>query len=149
MNFPETLIDELTDYAKETGVGMGGPDVYPRDGSRLSDPKTGVYRLYEKLAGTVPMGAAVQRENYSLAAKKQSGWGRVHLGKVVPGDEIPFPVREHLQMAQAKLKLNYVFWFMAPARLNQDVINLLAAPDLAGDPAGGLDAKLPPKAFVR
>jgi hypothetical protein len=149
MNFPETLIDEVSDYAKEIGVGMGGPDVYPREGSRLSDPKTGVYRLYQKLAGTVPMGAAVQRENYSLAAKKQSGWGRVHLGKVEPGDEIPFPVREHLQMAQNKLKLNYVFWFMDPARLNQDVIKMLAESDLAGDPAGGLETKLPPKAFLR
>ena len=149
MNFPETLIDELSDYAKEIGVGMGGPDVYPREGSRLSDPKTGVYRLYLKLAGTVPMGAAVQKENYSLAAKKQSGWGRVHLGKVVPGDEIPFPVRDHLQMAQTQLKLNYVFWFMDPTRLNPDVIKLLAEPDLAGDPAGGLETKLPPKAFLR
>jgi hypothetical protein len=149
MNFPVTLIDEVSDYAKEIGVGMGGPDVYPRDASRLSDPKTGVYRLYEKLAGTVPMGAAVQKENYSLAAKKQSGWGRVHLGKVVPGDEVPFPVREHLQMAQNRLKLNYVFWFMDPAHLNDDVIKLLAEPDLAGDPAGGLETRLPPKAFLK
>jgi len=138
MNFPETLIDEVSDYAMEIGVGMGGPDVYPREGSRLSDPQTGVYRLYQKLAGTVPMGAAVQKENYSLAAKKLSGWGRVHLGMVVPGDEIPFPVRDHLQMAQTQLKLNYVFWFMEPTRLNQDVIKLLAEPDLAGDPVGAL-----------
>ncbi len=147
MNFPVTIIDEVSDYAKEIGVGMGGPDVYPRDNSRLSDPQTGVYRLYEKLAGTVPMGAAVQKENYSLAAKKKSGWGRVHLGKVVPGDEVPFPVREHLQMAQNKLKLNYVFWFMDPAHLNADVIKLVAEPDLVNDPAGGLETKRPPKAF--
>ena len=148
MNNPVNLTDELSDYAKEIGVGMGGPDLYPRE-SNLSDPETGVYRLYQKLAGTVPMGSAVQKENYSVAAKKQSGWGRANLGKVVPGDEIPFPVRDHLQMAQKKLKLNYVFWFMETAHPNQDVIKLLAEPDLAGDPAGGLDTKLPPKAFLK
>jgi len=148
MNFPATIMDEVSDYAKEIGVGMGGPDVYPRE-SPLSDPKTGSYRLYAKLAGTVPMGAAVQKENYSLAAKKQSGWGRVHLGKVMPGDETPFPVREHLHMARGKLKLNYIFWFMDPAHCNADVIKLLAEPDLAGDPAGGLETKLPTKAFLR
>jgi hypothetical protein len=148
MNNPVNLTDELSDYAKEIGVGMGGPDLYPRE-SNLSDPKTGVYRLYQKLAGTVPMGSAVQRENYSIAAKKQSGWGRANLGKVVPEDETPFPVREHLQMAQKKLKLNYVFWFMDLAHPNQDVIKLLAEPDLAGNPAGGLDTTIPPKAFLR
>jgi hypothetical protein len=31
----------------------------------------------------------------------------------------------------------------------QDVSQLLAEPDLAGDPAGGLETKLPPKAFLR
>ena len=72
----------------------------------------------------------------------------MHLGKVVPGDEIPFPVREHLQMAQQKLRLNYVFWFMDPEHLNSEVIKLLAEPDLAGDPAGGLDTRIPPKAFL-
>lgn len=95
------------------------------------------------------MGAAVQRENYSLAAEKKSGWGRVHLGKIELGDEIPIPVREHLQMAQHKLKLNYLFWFMDPAHINEDVVKLLAQPDLAGDAAGGLETRIPPKAFLR
>jgi hypothetical protein len=42
-----------------------------------------------------------------------------------------------------------VFWFMNPAQINQDVVNLLAEPDIAGDPAGGLISKLPPKAFLK
>jgi hypothetical protein len=149
MNFPVTIINEVSDYAKEIGVGMGGPDIYPRDVNRLSDPETGVYRLYEKLAGTVPMGSAVQKENYSMAEKKQSAWGRAHLGAIVPGDEIPFPVREHLQMAQKTLKLNYVFWCIEPADCFGNAVKLLAEPDLAGDPAGGLDTKIPPKAFLK
>jgi len=113
LNFPPNLLAALTDYAKEIGVGMGGPDVYPRE-SPLSDPQTGIYRLYGKLAGTVPMGAAVQVENYSIALKKRSGWGRVHLGATKPGDEIPFPVRDHLRLAQQTLKLNYLFWSANP-----------------------------------
>jgi hypothetical protein len=52
-------------------------------------------------------------------------------------------------MAQQKLKLNYIFWFMDSAHPDHDVIKLLAEPDLAGDPAGGLDTKIPPKAFLR
>jgi hypothetical protein len=148
LNFPPTLLDQLSDYAKEIGVGMGGPDVYPRE-SPLSDPKTGVYRLYTKLAGTVPMGAAVQIENYSIALKKKSGWGRERLGPEVKGDEIPFPVRDHLQMAQKTLKLNYLFWSMNPRECFDNVIKLLEEPDLVDDPAGGLDTKIPPKAFIR
>lgn len=148
LNFPPNLLEELTDEAKRIGVGLGGPDVYPRD-SPLSDPKTGIYRLYPKLAGTVPMGAAVQQENYSIAMKKRSGWGRVHLGAVMPGDETPFPVRDHLRLAQKTLKLNYLFWSANPARYFENVKTLLAEPDLAGDPAGGLETKLPPKAFLR
>jgi hypothetical protein len=148
LNFPPNLLGALTDYAKEIGVGMGGPDVYPRE-SPLSDPQTGIYRLYGKLAGTVPMGAAVQVENYSIALKKRSGWGRVHLGEAKPGDEIPFPVRDHLRLAQQTLKLNYLFWSANPANCLDNVKKLLAEPDLAGDPAGGLESRLPPKAFLR
>lgn len=148
LNFPPNLLVELTDYAKEIGVGMGGPDVYPRE-SPLSDPATGIYRLYGKLAGTVPMGAAVQVENYSIALKKRSGWGRVHLGAAAPGDEIPFPVRDHLRLAQQTLKLNYLFWSANPANCLENVRKMLAEPDLAVDPAGGLESKLPPKAFLQ
>ena len=148
LNFPPNLLVELTDYAKEIGVGMGGPDVYPRE-SPLSDPMTGIYRLYGKLAGTVPMGAAVQIENYSIALKQRSGWGRVHLGATAPGDEIPFPVRDHLRLALQTLKLNYLFWSANPANCFENVKKMLAEPDLAGDPAGGLESKLPPKAFLR
>ncbi len=149
MNFPVTIITELSDYAKEIGVGMGGPDIYPRDEGRLSDPVTGVYRLYDKLAGTVPMGAAVQKENYSLALKKGSSWGKVHLGPIKPGDEVPWPVREHLALAQNTLKLNYVFWSMQPPNCFENAVKMLSEPDLINDPAGGLFTNLPPKAFLK
>ena len=153
-NFPPRLLDALTDYEKEIGVGMGGPDVYPRPDA-VNDPVRGVYRLYAKLAGIVPLGAAVQSENYAVAYKKRSMLGRGQTkdgGKpieITPEDEAPIPVREHLQLARETLKLNYLFWAQQPRVHFEAVMKLLAEPELARDPAGGLDARLPPKAFVR
>ena len=153
-NFPANLLEELTDYQKEIGMGMGGPDVYPRQ-DPINDPKTGIYRLYPKLAGTVPLGAAVQSSDWSVAARKRNAAGRgqtTYNGvpiRVEPADEVPIPPREHLQLAQQKLKLNYLFWNATPADRLESVKKLLAEPDLAGDPAGGLVTKLPIKAFLR
>ncbi|MEN9401365.1 MAG: hypothetical protein RL091_68 [Verrucomicrobiota bacterium] len=152
-NFPPKLLVALTDYEKEIGVGMGGPDVYPR-ADAVSDPERGVYRLYAKLAGTVPMGAAVQQENYATAYKKRSALGRGQTTSnglpivITPEDEIPIPVREHLRLAQEKLKLNYLFWANYPKKGFENVKKLLAEPDLVDDPAGGLETRLPPKAFL-
>jgi hypothetical protein len=153
-NYPPKVLDRLTDYEKEIGVGMGGPDVYPRE-DVLSDPEKGAYRLYAKLAGTVPLGAAVQRSNYAVAYKKRAALGRGFTklnGKpivITPEDEKPIPVREHLQLAREKLKLNYLFWANVPKEHFENVKRLLAEPHLAGDPAGGLETTLPPKAFLR
>lgn len=151
-NFPPDLLPQLTDDMKEIGVGLGGPDVYPRpDG--VSDPKRGVYRLYPKMSGVVPLGAAVQSPDYSVALKKRTaafdrGADRDSVA-VDPKDETPFPPREHLKLAQEQLKLNYLFWSASPRPCFENVKKMLAEPDLAGDPAGGLDARCPAKAFLK
>jgi hypothetical protein len=150
-NFPQQGLPQLTDYMKEIGVGMGGPDVYPRP-SGLSDPEKGVYRLYPKLAGTVPLGAAVQSPDYSVALWKRTaafnrGQDR-NSASVTPEEETPIPVREHLKLAQEKLRLNYLFWSTSPKACFENVKKLLAEPDLVDDPAGGLVTQLPAKAFL-
>lgn len=153
-NFPPRLLVALTDYEKEIGVGMGGPDVYPRPDA-INDPERGVVRLYAKLAGTVPLGAAVQQSNYAVADKKRATLSRGQTTErgqpvvITPEDEIPIPVREHLQLAREKLKLNYLFWADTPKPCFENVKKMLAEPDLARDVAGGLETKLPPKAFLR
>jgi hypothetical protein len=153
-NFPPKLLVALTDYEKEIGVGMGGPDVYPRPDA-INDPERGVVRLYAKLSGTVPLGAAVQQSNYAVAYKKRATLSRGQTTErgqpivITPEDEIPIPVREHLRLAQEKLKLNYLFWADNPKKDFANVKKLLAEPDLANDPAGGLETKLPSKAFLR
>jgi hypothetical protein len=150
-NFPTVVLDELIVYQEEVGVGLGGPDVYPgQEGvSDVNDPERGVYRFYSRLSGKVPLGAAVQTENYSNLLKKQSALRRGENVTIQPGDEIPFPVREHLKLAQQKLHLNYMFWARQPADSFENVKKLLAEPELARDPAGGLDARLPVKTFVK
>lgn len=150
-NYPPDLLEQLTDYMKEIGVGLGGPDVYPRpDG--VSDPKKGVYRLYPKMSGVVPLGAAVQSPDYSVANKKRTAaFDRGHDRNsvaVTPEEETPIPVREHLRLAQEKLKLNYLFWAAHPKGCLDNVKRMLAEPDLAKDPAGGLDGRCPPRAFL-
>jgi hypothetical protein len=150
-NFPQAALPELTASMQELGVGLGGPDVYPR-ASNLSDPERGVYRLYAPLAGTVPLGAAVQSPDYSVASWKRTAafnHGQDRDSVVVTAEEEqPIPVREHLRLAQNTLRLNYLFWSAHPKECLEHVKRLLAEPDLAGDPAGGLHAQCPTKAFL-
>ncbi len=152
-NYPTKLLEQLTDYEREIGVGMGGPDVYPRE-EAVSHPERGVYRLYAKMAGHVPLGAAVQSENYSVARKKRSYLGRgqtVFNGQpivITAEDEKPIPMRDFLRLAQDVLKLNYLFWATAPEENFELVKKFVAEPDIARDPAGGLSAQLPAKAFL-
>ena len=54
-----------------------------------------------------------------------------------------------LNAARDQLKLNYVFWAMRPTEAFEQVKRMLAEPDLADDPAGGLNPTLPPKAFLK
>lgn len=150
-NFPQQALPELTAYMKEIGVGLGGPDVYPR-ASNLADPEKGVYRLYAPLAGTVPLGAAVQSPDYSVAAwKRTAAFNRGQsrdTAQVTPEEEVPIPVREHWRLAREKLKLNYLFWSTSPRAGFDLVKKMLAEPDLAADPAGGLEARMPSKVFL-
>lgn len=151
-NFPQAALPELTTYMQEIGVGLGGPDVYPR-ASNLSDPERGVYRLYAPLSGTVPLGAAVQSPDYSVASWKRTaafnrGQDRDSV-TVTPEEVQPIPVREHLELARQTLKLNYLFWSANPKECLENVKRMLAEPDLVDDPAGGLDAKCPTRAFRR
>lgn len=150
-NFPQSALPELTAYMKQVGVGLGGPDVYPRP-SGLSHPERGIYRLYAPLSGVVPLGAAVQSPDYSVAAwKRTAAFNRGEDRSTVfvtAEEERPLPVLEHLRLARDTLKLNYLFWSAHPAACLENVKRMLAEPDLADDPAGGLNANRPSKAFA-
>lgn len=153
-NFPPKLLEQITDFELQHSVGMGGPDVYPGIDA-ISDPVTGVYRLYKKMSGTVPLGAAVQESNYSVAEKKRSAKRRGLSSQhglpltISPEDEILFSPREHIKLAREQLHLNYLFWAMRPEPAFENVKKTLAEPDILNDPAGGLHSALPPKSFQR
>jgi hypothetical protein len=151
-NFPQSALPELVTYMQGIGVGLGGPDVYPRP-SNLADPEKGIYRLYAPLSGTVPLGAAVQSPDYSVARWKRTaafnrGQDR-NTAAVSAEEEKPIPVREHLRLAQERLKLNYLFWSVSPPESLALVKAMLAEPDLASDPTGGLDPRRPTQAFLK
>lgn len=150
-NYPIDVLPELTAFMRDHGIGLGGPDVYPRP-SPLADPQRGVYRLYAPLSGVVPLGAAVQRPDYSPAAmSRTAAFGRRSRSSdssLDAQDETPIPVREHLKLAREILKLNYLFWSALPRANFELVKQMLAEPDIAADPAGGLVSSMPIKAFA-
>lgn len=149
-NFPQSALPDLIAYMRGIGMGLGGPDVYPGTSS-LSDPQKGIYRFYAPLAGLVPLGAAVQSPDYSVANWKRTaafnrGQDRASAA-VTPEEEQPIPAREHLRLAHDTLRLNYLFWSASPKEHFARVAAMLAEPDLAADPAGGLHAAIPARAF--
>ena len=129
-NFPKEVLKDLTDFQKDNCIGLGGPDInlYAKG---LNDPRTGIYQYYDSLAGSVPLGAAVQAQDYSY-----SKTNRYPAGFVKP------TVQQTFNFAKDSLHLNYIFWLISPAYFNK-VIDMMDSPDFPKDAAGGLDARLP------
>lgn len=128
VNMPPESIQALADYSKAHGVGFGGPDIYPYD-PVLTNPQRGVYRLYAPLWGTVPLGAAVQQNDYTQKTAFRAVSGET-------------PVKEIYEFGRDKLRLNYIFWG-ARAGYFERVQAMMADPSFPNDPAGGLNAARP------
>jgi len=128
VNMPLEVIGPLADYAKAHGIGFGGPDIYPYD-PLLNNPQRGVYRLYAPLSGIVPLGAAVQQNDYSQKAAFRGP----------PGSAT---VKEIYDFGREKLHLNYIFW-----GVRQDYFEKVQAmtddPAFPKDAAGGLNSEVP------
>jgi len=128
VNMPPESIRALADYAGAHGVGYGGPDIYPHD-PVLTNPQRGVYRLYAPLAGIVPLGAAVQQNDYTQQAAFRGPAGAT-------------PVKEIYEFGRDKLHLNYIFWGMRQGYFEK-VQAMMDDPAFPNDPAGGLNAARP------
>ncbi|EDY18360.1 hypothetical protein CfE428DRAFT_4144 [Chthoniobacter flavus Ellin428] len=128
VNMPPESIQPLADYAKARGIGFGGPDIYPHD-PLLTNPQHGVYRLYPPLSGLVPLGAAVQQNDYTQTAAFRG----------TPGET---PVKEIYEFGRDKLHLNYIFWGTRRGYFEK-VEAMLADPSFPKDPAGGLEPRCP------
>ena len=128
VNMPPESVRPLADYAKARGVGFGGPDIYPHD-PVLTNPQRGVYRLYPALSGTVPLGAAVQQNNYTQKAAFRGADGET-------------PVKEIYEFGRDKLRLNYIFWGTRQGYFEK-VQAMMSDPSFPKDPAGGLCSARP------
>lgn len=131
-NFPKSSLKEITNYQKEYCIGLGGPDINPFS-KGLNDPKTGIYNYYDVLQGVVPLGTAVQHEDYDF--KKTLSKGEV------PGGKIP-TVKELYEFGRDRLHLNYIFWLDRKGYIDQ-VIDMMRGFDFPKDKAGGLSNKKP------
>lgn len=129
-NFPKEVLSDLTRFQKENGIGMGGPDInlYSRG---LNDPKAGVYQYYDSLKGYVPLGAAVQSQDYTYS--KSEKYDQVF--------EKP-TVEQTYKFGRDRLHLNYIFWLIKPKYFDK-VIAMMKSAEFPKDPAGGLNAALP------
>ena len=132
VNMPPESIQALADYSKAHGVGFGGPDIYPSD-PVLTNPQRGVYRLYGPLSGVVPLGAAVQQNDYTQKTAFRGGGGET-------------PVKEIYEFGRDTLRLNYIFWGTRAGYFDK-VQAMLASPDFPKAPAGGLNGARP-KSFA-
>lgn len=128
VNMPLESIDPLAEYAKAHGIGFGGPDVYPFD-PLLTDPRKGVYRLYAPLSGIVPLGAAVQQNDYSQKAAFRGP----------PGEPT---VQEIYAFGRDRLRLNYMFWGIRKGYFEK-VQAMMSDPGFPRDAAGGLNTTFP------
>lgn len=132
VNMPLESIQPLAAYAKKHGIGLGGPDIYPYD-PLLNNPEKGVYRLYAPLSGIVPLGAAVQQNDYTQKAAFRGPPGAA-------------TVKEIYDFGRDKLRLNYIFWGVRKDCFEK-VQTMMDDPAFPKDPAGGLSTA-PPKTIT-
>lgn len=128
VNFPRSILKDFIGGLAETGVGLGGPDIFPEDLGLVR----GVYPYYPKLAGTIPLAPSVQHENY---------YTRRHRG---PPDAPR--VEELYRFARDNLKANYLFWtrrLVPPEKPYARVLEMLDSPAFPKDAAGGLNTACP------
>jgi len=128
VNMPLESIQPLAAYAKTHGIGFGGPDIYPYD-PLLTNPQKGVYRLYAPMSGIVPLGAAVQQNDYSQKAAFRGPPGAA-------------TVKEIYDFGREKLRLNYIFWGIRKGYFEK-VQAMMDDPAFPKDPAGGLNTTFP------
>jgi len=126
LNYPIAIIDPLVRELVAQRVGLGGPDVY------VADPglSSGVYPFYLAFAGVLPLGTAVQWDNY--ATRRFHG----------PADEPA--IAELFEFGRSRLQDSFMFWEIREAPGTDYFARLVQAARLfpAGN-AGGLRETCP------
>ena len=94
--------------ARETKVGVGGPDLKPYNPGHMGNS----YSLISEVAGTVPVGIAVQDGNYAHVNPKT-------------GNRVT--IAELLKFGTDELKLDYIFWCTEEPYYSQELIPFMRA----------------------
>lgn len=84
-------LEELIQHCYETGVGIGSPDLVPDNGRHKKKARIPAYDYYPAYANKMPLGVAVQLENFT----RKKGI---------------FTLDDFWNMGVITLKLNYIFW---------------------------------------
>ncbi|HEV2802934.1 MAG TPA: hypothetical protein VGW12_20885 [Pyrinomonadaceae bacterium] len=92
--------------AREARVGMGGPDLLPYKRGQMNHS----YALIKELDGVVPVGIAVQWDNYEYQNPKT-------------GKRITIP--EFIEFATTYLKVDYIFWEFREPFYSQQLMPLM------------------------
>lgn len=119
MNYYPQNIVGLYEYIYKAGAGIGGPDLVPDEGRFPEKPRIPAYDFYPKYAGKMPLGTAVQSEEFLdpewldqfCAAHADMN---VNLCQKVNGNYLRkkgnFTLDSFFEMGLNTLKLNYIFW---------------------------------------
>ncbi len=109
--------------AKESKVGVGGPDLLPNRPGQLKSS----YPLIREAAGIVPIGIAVQDGNYD---------------DVNPKTGKRLTIAELIQFATEYLKVDYIFWCTQEPYYSQDLIPFLRSVDRKQQPSRHQDNRM-------
>lgn len=124
MNWSKTLVEHLTAYAMEIGVGVGGPDFNPNRDLPTNE-------ACQSARGVVPLASAVQYADYfKNPPNPASGLMDPHL---------------IYNYGRNELHLNYIFWAKDPDAGFDAAGEMLDEPSFPKNASGGLEAKQPTK----
>lgn len=101
-----SYLKSVYDYAKDSNVGVGGPDLLPFRKGQLNNS----YPFIRQSAGIVPTGVAVQ-------------WGNYEDTNPETGERIS--ISEIFEFGKDNLKLDYIFWGTQEPFYTENVIPFL------------------------
>lgn len=131
INWPVKPLPAMVERFRSARIGVGGPDVLVEDDGLIR----GSYPVIQGVAGQVPIGMAVQYDNYSQKSDNKK--------------HAPPGIAALHQFALDKLKANYIFWLRRvrePANNSDyyaDLRRYFDTLDWVADPAGGLETRCP------
>ena len=132
VNYPDTSLPLIVPALIKSGIGMGGPDVYPNNNSLAR----GVYSYHSKVSGIIPIGMAVDYDDYQSSNGESNSLDKPSIESI------------H-KFASNQLKPNYMFWLRRTKEPSngsnywQNVLDYFAHYDWELNPFGGLDSSCP------